>query len=394
MPENKIKIFWRSPASNAVANALGYFQHSSMMRKYCEEYFEYDENADIALTIVPADQFVPVPGKKNILFTMWEAIDVPESYIKGLNEADLVIVPSTFCLEIFRPITNKPIRVCYEGVEPDIFTFKERRFPDFQDGEKFRMLWLGAPNPRKGYFSVIELSKIVEKMPNLEIYIKTTANKKLTLRQLIIVTILRLRKMIFNKSFHTYWKNWRGEWHNIVGSFKRFLKPEVEGKVTKMGTHNNIIFDSRKIPMDELVKLYHSSHCFLAPHTGEGWGLTLCEAMATGCPSVASYSTGVLDFFNRDVGYPVRCDAKPLEMQNYKITARAFIPDTKDFIQQVFTVLNDYNHALKRGRKASYSVRTEFTWKKSAKRMRDIVVSEFIRDDCPARQPMIEEACV
>jgi len=95
--------------------------------------------------------------------------------------------------------------------------------------------------------------------------------------------------------------------------------------------------------------------------------------MATGCPSVASQSTGVLDFFDKTVGYPVKCDIKPCEMKNYKITAKVFVPDTSDFINQIFSVMNNYKEAVSRAKKASYRIRTDFTWKKSAKRLKNIV---------------------
>lgn len=377
MAGDKIKIFWRAPASNAVANALGYYQHASMMRKYCEEYFEYSEKADIALTIVPADQFVPVQGKFNILFTMWECLDVPASYVENLKKADLIIVPSTFCEEIFRPYTNKPIRICFEGIEPDVYQFKERKIPDFSKGEKFRFLWLGAPNPRKGYYSVLEIIKVIESMPNIEVYMKTTAPKKLKFGGFAKVFFKYLHRMFWNISPHSYMANFAGEWHNLKGCVKRFIRPEISDKLEVWGKHKNIYTDTRKLPIDKLVELYHSAHCFLSPHSGEGWGLTLCEAMATGCPSIASYSTGVLDFFNRDVGYPIVCEIKAAELRNYKLTARMFVPDTRDFIRQVFEVYGNYREAIKRGRKGSYHVRTGFTWQKSAKKLKQIV-EEFI----------------
>lgn len=380
MAGDKIKILWREPARGAVANALGYYQHASMMRKYCEEYFEYDESAPIAMTICPADQFEPIPGKKNILFTMWECIDVPASYAYNLKRADLIITPSTFCKEIFKQYTDKPIMVCFEGVEPEVFTFKERSMPEFHKGEKFRFLWLGAPNPRKGYFSVIELVKLAEKMPNMEIYIKTTAPKKLKTKDFVIVFFKYLHRMFWNISPHSYRLNFLGEWNNLKGSVRRFIHPEVADKFVVSGQHKNIIMDTRKLSQDELVALYHSAHCFLSPHSGEGWGLTLCEAMATGCPSIASYATGVTDFLDREVGYPVVCEIKSTKLQNYKLTARMYVPDTRDFIQQVFNVFGDYKEALRRGRKASYKIRTLFTWKKSAKRLKNIV-EEFIDGD-------------
>lgn len=364
MPDKRLKIHWVSQdnMSTAYANALGYNSHNSSMRKACEEFFEYDTSAPIAITITPADKFKPVPGKFNILFTMWECLDVPACYLPGLNSADLIVVPCEFCKEVFSPLTNKPIVVCHEGADPEVFKFKERTFPDQSKGERFRYLWLGAPNPRKGYFSVLELVKALERFPNIEIYFKTTANKKLG-----FVSLCKVLRMYFK----------RREWKKIKATAIRYLNPRIEQALIVHGKHKNIIFDSRKLSTQEIVDLYNSAHCFLAPHAGEGWGLTLCEAMATGCPSIASESTGVLDFFDSEVGYPVRCDVAPLELQNYDIRARVFVPDTRDFFEKVLGVYQNYRDALKRARKASYRIKTDFTWKKAAKRLNRIVADYF-----------------
>jgi len=381
--QKKIKVHWVvKPNDKSVANALGYNVHNMAMYKHCAEYFDYDENASVAITIIPADQFKPVPNKRNILFTMWEAIDVPQSYIPGLRAADLIVVPSEFCREIFQLLTDKKVITCFEGVDTNIFKFKERQFPNFSKGEKFRYLWIGAPNPRKGYYTIMEFSKIVEKLPQVELYIKTTSDKPLIFKNLIKIIFIRLWKMLINDSRfyghkYTYWQNWLGEWKNIKGSFKRYFNPPPEGQHIIMGKYKNIIFDARKLEFNDLVDLYYSAHCFVIPHAGEGWCLPLCEAMATGCPSVASYSTGVLDFFSKNVGYPVQTDVVKCPMQNYDITARIYVPQTQDFVKQALAVLNDYREAKKRAKKAAYEIKTKFTWEKSAYRLNNIV-REFL----------------
>lgn len=379
MQGDKLKVKWvvQDSAESAVANALGYGVHNAQMRKHCEQYFEYCDDAPIAVTITPADQFKRVPGKFNILFTMWEAIDVPASYIPGLRAADLVVVPCEFCREIFQPLTDVPVVTCFEGVDPNIFKFHERRFPDFGKGEKFRFLWLGAPNPRKGYFSVLELVKVFEQFKNVEIYFKTTASKKLTFKHLLKLAAKKAQRMhhfAFRQKNKEYFL---GEWKHLKGAIIRYFNPKIEKDLIVSGSHKNIIFDSRKLSSDELVALYNSAHCFLSPHSGEGWGLTLSEAMATGCPSIASYSTGVKDFFDSEVGFPVECDIVLSEMRNYKINARVYVPDTRDFFNKALFVFQNYNTALKRAKKASYRMKTNFTWEKSARRFADIITKSY-----------------
>lgn len=375
----KFKLHWvRRDTDNPVANVLGYATHNNMMMKYSQPYFEYDDKAKISLTITPADHFKPIPGKFNILFTMWEALNIPDNYIRSLNNADLILVPSRFCRDIFKKYTTKPVEVCFEGVEPDKLPFYEREFPYTvttaglvpKNGKRFRLLWIGAPNPRKGYYSMLELVKVFEQIPEFEIYIKTTAFKKSTLKEFLIINYRRILKIIKSK-------NKRHDIPEGVArireSFNRFRKPNFADYVQTMGKYKNIIVDTRKLPFEELVQLYNSAHVFLSPHCGEGWNLPLSEAMATGLPCVATGASGCMDFFNEDVGYPLKYEIKESELINYKIKAQIFVPDTKHLLDTVFEIFRNYPAALHKGRKASDRIHSKFTWDKSALRLKEII---------------------
>ncbi len=380
---DKLKLHWvRHDTNNPVANVLGYATHNNMMRKYSEHYFDYDETARIALTITPADHFTPIPGKFNILFTMWEALNIPDTYIKSLNNADLVLVPSSFCRDIFKQYTKKPIEVCWEGIEPDKFPFVEREFPFVvtnngliaKNGKRFRLLWVGAPNPRKGYFSIMELIKVFENIPEFEIYIKTTAFPKSTAKEFLKINWRRL--LIIAKNFKNK-ETISKEISNIKQSFKRMFKPEFADRVQTMGRYKNIIVDTRKLPFDELIQLYNSSHVFLSPHCGEGWNLPLSEAMATGLPSIATGVSGCMDFFNEEVGYPIKYEIKESELANYKIKAQIFVPDTKDLLDRTFEIFRNYPLALKKGQRASERIHNRFTWDRSALRLKEIIAKYY-----------------
>jgi hypothetical protein len=322
---------------------------------------DFDPSAPIALTIMPADQFVPVPGKINVLFTMWEFLDLPESYIKKINDPDLhaIIVPCAFCRDVFRKYTQKPIYVCHLGVEPGVFNYTERSFP--HRPAKFRFLWCGAPNPRKGYPIVLEAVKIFENCPDVEMYIKTTA-PKINWWQAVKNT-WKFRRDIFKSE------------ENKIAFFKALRhipRPDISGKIRAFGKHKNIIFDTRKLSFDELKHLYESAHCFVLPTFGEGWGLTLCEAMATGCPSIATPVTGVAEFFNADVGLPIAYSVAKQELRNYNLIADGYMPDTRSFVKAMMYVISNYNDALRRGERASKRINTCFTWDQSAWRMNQI----------------------
>lgn len=358
--EKRNRICWRNEERKLSAgNALGYATHTKFMRKYCGRIMDFDPEAKTALIITPGDKFTPVGGRFNILFTMWEFMDLPKSYVKGLNMADAIVVPCRFCKDLFKQYTDNPIEVCWEGVEPERFPYHKRK----PDPKVFRYLWVGAPNPRKGYPLILEAIKLYENVPNVEIYIKTTVQKTNYLD--MVKNIWNRRKQIFRSD--------QGK-----TSFKRMLKriphPHLGNKVQRFGKYQNIIFDTRNIPFTELLELYNSANCFVLPSFGEGWGLTLCEAMSTGSPCISPNHTGMGDFFDESVGYVLNCDLKTQTLSNYdNLKTKGYVPDTRNMIELMEHVRLNYAEALKKGERASERIHRKFTWEKSAKRLNELV---------------------
>lgn len=356
----KPSIHWVVKAGEQIGNALGYGTHSNMLKKHSEEFIDIRDDAHIALHLTPAERFKYFPGKFNVLFTMWEFLEIPNIYIANLNRADAIIVPCNFCRDLFRKYTDKPIYVCKEGIVPESYPYFERN----NNPKKFRFLWSGAPNMRKGYPFVIEATKVFSKYPNIEIYIKTTASN------LNADTIRANAEAIDNIDYR---KERMEATERILDRIPKI--EEFAEKVNYLGDNKNVIFDTRKLSVEELRDLYNSAHCFLLPTFGEGWGLTLCEAMATGCPSIATPVTGVKDFFSDEVGFGIKYREEELDIsQSYGIKTLSFIPDTDDFVAKMITVLNNYDEALRRGRKASERIHKKFTWRLSAERLRDIIL--------------------
>lgn len=355
--KKKQKIAWPSQIGESVGNAYGYQHHNRMMRLHVGRHVDYDDDAQMVVQIVPADKFVPFPGKFNVLFTMWEFLDLPESYIEAINRADLILVPCSFCKDLFKRYTTKPVEVVYEGVDPGIYRYHERK-----PTVPFRFLWVGAPNPRKGYQLILEAVKIFEQMAGVEIYIKTTVPKMNWIQT--IRAVWKKRKEIFSNPDRkaSFWR--------MLG---RIPRPQLADKITRYGKHKNIVFDTRKLPIDELIGLYNSAHCFVLPSFGEGWGLTLSEAMATGAPCVATKHTGTEDFFDEKVGYVIEHETRLMELQNYRLTTKGFVPDTNSMVQKMIEVMRNYPAALKKGRAASTRITNNFTWENAANRMQEIL---------------------
>jgi len=63
------------------------------------------------------------------------------------------------------------------------------------------------------------------------------------------------------------------------------LESELKLQVTSYKLHDSVVFEGWQ---DDLVSYYKTSNLFLQTSLYEGFGLSLLEAMASGCPSVSS----------------------------------------------------------------------------------------------------------
>jgi len=129
-----------------------------------------------------------------------------------------------------------------------------------------------------------------------------------------------------------------------------------------------------------LVRLYHKAHCFIFPTMGEGFGFTLAEAMRTGLPCIATGYSGHMDFFDQDVGYPVRWKwgkgtATFIGGTEHGVVNLA-IPQPEDLAKAMEKVVANYGEALEKGRKASERIRENFTWPNTVNKLVEVVRTE------------------
>ena len=345
-------ILWLTKPYDGAGNGLGYSVHNNNMYNETKKFIDVDDpHADWHLQVSPGDQFYPTKGKKNILFTMFEFPEVPENYKKNLWLADIVLVPCKFCQDIFAPYTKKLPIIVNEGVDSKFFKYRQRKEPDYTNGEKFRILWAGARNTRKGYQYATDLIKIMGDRPDIEIYIKTHAN--LPSKEEMFEEMGQYTDLDINKYLDTY------------------MSTE---HVRILGKHKNIFFDMRKIPIEELKELYNSAHVFLFSTLGEGWGLMGTEILSTGCPLIATPVTGVKDWFDAQVGYPLEWHHETIIATNYDdMEVSTYSPNTNSVIDQVFNVKDNYDKALEIGKRGSKRMAKKFRWEQQGAKLANIL---------------------
>mmetsp|Transcript_7315 Transcript_7315/g.18775 ORF Transcript_7315/g.18775 Transcript_7315/m.18775 type:complete len:158 (-) Transcript_7315:185-658(-) len=66
-----------------------------------------------------------------------------------------------------------------------------------------------------------------------------------------------------------------------------------------------VYVETRHVPQRDLPALYAGADAFVLPSRGEGWGRPHMEAMAMGCPVIATNWSGPTAFLSERVGYPL-----------------------------------------------------------------------------------------
>lgn len=160
------------------------------------------------------------------------------------DTADLITVPSTFALNTFLEcgVPSKKMRLATYGVDLGVFNACASRQPN-----DFHVLFVGGLSIRKG------IKYLLEAFEQLQY-----ANKRLTFVGLVL--------------------------------------PEME-EMVKSARQNPQIRFLGHVPQEKLKEIMSSSHVLVLPSVEDGLGLVQVQALACGCPVIASRNTGAQDVF-------------------------------------------------------------------------------------------------
>ena len=358
-----LRILWANTYKDFSGQAYGYSLHAQTMRKELEKLGVEivdtpDDKIDFAVSIVIPHHFKPIPGVKNILFSMTEFENLPHDYrVEKENLPDLFVVPSQHSKRVFEKEYKKkqirvPVELCPEGVYQDQYPYYERKEP--LKNEPFKFLWLGSfgghslVGDRKGFSIVNEVFTNLFASGNMPdnwlLYIKTSG--------------VAIGDKDLNDIAYFYG-------NNKTKIFERY-HPESDSEIRTPG----LILDPRNVSTSELNEIYKSAHCFLFPSRGEGYGLTLAESLSTGLPSIYTNYSAMKDYA---IGYPLNFKYSPYEFKDGEKTVCAE-PDKQVLKNLMFKVYNNYSEALDRGKRASERMHTQYSWKQAAERFIEICI--------------------
>ena len=210
-----------------------------------------------------------LPGQR-ITYTVFESDVLPEGWKENLERSDLVLTASDWGAEILRQgLERTPVAVVPEGVDPTLFhqwnrptdrqPWRRHERPEAPLEECFRFLAVGKFETRKSYEELLAAFHLAfADRPDV-----------------------RLQLRLHNVFDPTYRE--RLQALDIHGPGERVLLVE--------GSEGGVMLSP-----EGMADVYRSSHCFVFPSKGEGWGLPLIEAISCGTPFIATHHSGPLQY--------------------------------------------------------------------------------------------------
>ena len=209
----------------------------------------------VGVCMATPGEFGKLPTPYRIGITMYEAdnplVPHPE-WQHDCKNADMLIVPSQYCKDVFAQFFNRRIEICPLAVNPVYYTAQKREPKD-----TFTFVTYGTLSGRKAPLETLELFKRVfprDKYPDVRMEFKTRLG--------------------------------------VFGWGERQLPPIDDDRITihNTMTHNKGTPDwTSEVVRDWL----HRADCMLFLSKGEGFGMPPREAMATGLPVIFAKHTGM-----------------------------------------------------------------------------------------------------
>jgi glycosyltransferase involved in cell wall biosynthesis len=265
--------------------------------------------------------------------TMLEVDRIPQSWVDECNVMDEVWVPSNFCAKVFKEcgVKREKIQVIPIGINTQRFTPKNE--PLFTRTETFRFLSIFQWNDRKGWDVLIEsYLKAFTSEDNVELIIRSYPD--------------------------------------------RYKDPSIQERIyAEVCRHGFTLQSAPKIThieefisVEDMPRLYTTADCFVLPTRGEGIGLPVMEAMASGTPVLTTAWSGQMDFLNEQNSFLIKVDGfeevplhHRLENPHYRRDMKWACPSVEHCVELMQRVVRNPEEARCRAERAFADIQHDWT---------------------------------
>lgn len=138
----------------------------------------------------------------------------------------------------------------------------------------------------------------------------------------------------------------------------------------------NILMDGNNYKETELAGIYKAMDCYISPTKGEGFGITIAEAMACGVPVIVPNDphSGHMDFCNEDTAHLFKVDGyEPIDSRTmgfFYSGSEWAMPSVKDLRKVMRKVYEDRTLLRSKVQVAYDLINKDYTWDACTKRIR------------------------